>query len=550
MGIKLLLVLVIIGIQVSDGGKIVKKLTKELKKVIKGFKFDEFIAHTIEVVEGNIINIASNSENVANNSDIIHHSSDKIHRVADHLDNLKNDVAVNAASIKKNTMDIAHHHPSEWLMVATGNVGSMANPSNVVETINMEDSTASCKSLPLYPHDIRKANGMTINGEQIIAGGTIEGSGQISEVYKLDYLANSWVLLGNMAEKRNQFAVAELNGGVWAIGGFTGGISLSKAESWSSMQSSTEIIYTDGTILDGPDLPQTRARHCAVTLPNGKVVIMGGRTSQSVLSKDVLIYDPSTSTYTSGPQMAYGHENFACVHFYSDKHGGRPVILSAGGISQSKAEIYDYVNGIWEQIPDIPSPYSPSKDGPRAVPSLDGKGAFLQNGENFFELTCDTSSCTWSVMDQTLDVGRKGVVMMYLPSVFECDRGCEDNSHVSGLLEISAPEDIVEWETTCTHGNIYGDSVSSCPNWHTFTSGSSFCHIKTTLNGSGRAKIDFGNCFNDGVSKLFLNGNEIASAGASENIIKEFDFTDGSELKLTEEQSGVISFNSFEVLTC
>ena len=57
------------------------------------------------------------------------------------------------------------------------------------------------------------------------------------------------------------------------------------------------------------------------------------------------------------------------------------------------------------------------------MPSLDGKGAFLQHGENFFELTCDTSSCTWSVMDQTLDVGRTGGVMMYLPSTFECDRG-------------------------------------------------------------------------------------------------------------------------------
>ena len=55
--------------------------------------------------------------------------------------------------------------------------------------------------------------------------------------------------------------------------------------------------------------------------------------------------------------------------------------------------------------------------------SIDGKGAFLQHEENFFELTCDTSSCTWSVMAQTLDVGRTGVVMMYLPSDFECNQG-------------------------------------------------------------------------------------------------------------------------------
>ena len=74
-------------------------------------------------------------------------------------------------------------------------------------------------------------------------------------------------------------------------------------------------------------------------------------------------------------------------------------------------------------VPDIPSPYSPSFDGPAALTSLDGKGAFLQNGGNFFELTCYTSSCTWSVMNQTLDVGRGGVVMTYLPSGFECHQG-------------------------------------------------------------------------------------------------------------------------------
>ena len=225
-------------------------------------------------------------------------------------------------------------------MVATG----FGNPSNVVEAINMADSTASCNSLPPYPMDVRLANGIMINGVQIIVGGEVEVG--FSEVYKLDYNGNSWVLLGNMAVPRSSLAVAELNGGAWAMGGFSPPSFLP--------QSSTEIIYTDGTILDGPDLPEPRVRHCAVTLPNGNVVIMGGRTSQGLfigVSKDVLIYDTSTSTYTSGPDMAYDHENFACTHFYSDKHGGRPVILSAGGFSSSKTEIYDYTseNGVWEQ---------------------------------------------------------------------------------------------------------------------------------------------------------------------------------------------------------
>ena len=85
----------------------------------------------------------------------------------------------------------------------------------------MKDSTASCDSLPPYPLAIRFANGLAIGDVQIIAGGYT--GPYHSEVYKLDYHGNSWVLLGNMAVGRVAFAIAELNGGAWAMGGFSAG---------------------------------------------------------------------------------------------------------------------------------------------------------------------------------------------------------------------------------------------------------------------------------------------------------------------------------------
>ena len=48
---------------------------------------------------------------------------------------------------------------------------------------------------------------------------------------------------------------------------------------------------------------------------------------------------------------------------------------------------------------------------------------------------------------------------------------------------------------------------------------------------------------------MFLDNHEIASAQASTaSKVVEFDFTDGMELKFTEERIGVIMFNSFQVL--
>ena len=71
-------------------------------------------------------------------------------------------------------------------------------------------------------------------------------------------------------------------------------------------------------------------------------------------------------------------------------------------------------------VQEIPSPYVSTYNGPSAVTSVDGYGAYLQQNDHFFELSCTASKCSWSLMDQKLDVGRDSAVLMYLPANFEC----------------------------------------------------------------------------------------------------------------------------------
>ena len=71
-------------------------------------------------------------------------------------------------------------------------------------------------------------------------------------------------------------------------------------------------------------------------------------------------------------------------------------------------------------VQDVPSPYRSTFNGPHAVTSVDGNGAYVQQNDKFFELKCTTSECSWSLMDQKLDVGRDSAVLMYLPADFEC----------------------------------------------------------------------------------------------------------------------------------
>lgn len=103
------------------------------------------------------------------------------------------------------------------------------------------------------------------------------------------------------------------------------------------------------TLTAGPELPSVRgAGPCALALNTGLIIIMGGSND----GYETTYYNPATESFiSSSPNMINDHESFACVHFYSDKHNGRPVVLSAGGKSTNKAEIYDYTTGgaVWEQ---------------------------------------------------------------------------------------------------------------------------------------------------------------------------------------------------------
>ena len=83
--------------------------------------------------------------------------------------------------------------------------------------------------------------------------------------------------------------------------------------------------------------------------------------------------------------------------------------------------LYNNFNISSFSVQEIPSPYVSTYNGPSAVTSVDGYGAYLQQNDHFFELTCTASKCSWSLMDQKLDVGRRdSAILMYLPANFEC----------------------------------------------------------------------------------------------------------------------------------
>ena len=74
-------------------------------------------------------------------------------------------------------------------------------------------------------------------------------------------------------------------------------------------------------------------------------------------------------------------------------------------------------------IAGLPTIYNTNFGGTRAVTSAAGQGAIVQMREHFYEVTCEISGCSWSILAQNLDVGVIDAVMMTLPLEYtsKCD---------------------------------------------------------------------------------------------------------------------------------
>ena len=114
---------------------------------------------------------------------------------------------------------------------------------------------------------------------------------------------------------------------------------------------------------------------------------------------------------------------------------------------------------------------------------------------------------------------------------------------------------IPEWTVDCDLGVWNSDTYSNrCSNWYGYGSGNNgvdIGSISSTFSGSGRAKLDFGNCFFlEGTVYAYLDGNEIASASKeTPSVTVEFDFNVGSILMITE-AIGIIQLNSLDITQC
>ncbi|XP_027340119.1 F-box/kelch-repeat protein At1g67480 [Abrus precatorius] len=171
----------------------------------------------------------------------------------------------------------------EWLYILTA--GSKGKGSHW-EVMDCQGHNR--RSLPPMPGPAKAKFGVVVlNGKLLVMAGcsSIDGTAAVSaEVYQYDSCLNSWSRLSNMNVARYDFACAEVNGLVYAVGGYGAeGDNLSSAEVY-------DPDTDQWTLIESLRRPRWGCFACGF---EGKLYVMGGRSSSTIGNyKFVDVYNP------------------------------------------------------------------------------------------------------------------------------------------------------------------------------------------------------------------------------------------------------------------
>ena len=214
--------------------------------------------------------------------------------------------------------------------------------------------------------------------------------------YILDFGDTTWIATGSLNVPRSLHTATLLpDGRVLVAGGRGPGLgSLNSAELYDGVGGKWSVTGS---------LVKPRVMHTATLLPNGKVLVVGGDTSAAPpdfgRGNTAELYDPATGTWTLTGSMGTTRS----WHTATLLQDGR--VLVAGGFNSDNvktAELYDPATGTWMPTGDL----NVARYGHTATLLPDGS-VLIAKGSNDGDLAFtlwsaeryDPTSGTWSLID-------------------------------------------------------------------------------------------------------------------------------------------------------
>ncbi len=210
-----------------------------------------------------------------------------------------------------------------------------------------------------------------VNNSVLVSGGFNGSFLNSMEVYYTTSSSFSYVS-SLLVAREGHTATVLSDGTVLLVGGCKN--SQSDKQVCDEFQSTAEIWNpsTNVNVMTKGELKTARANHTATLLPDGKVLISGGRNANSALSA-AEVYDPATGLFT-----AVGDMNTARQGHVATSLGDGRVVISGGYSGQSLSSIETYYQGAFTLAP---STMSVRRYKHSATLLADGK-ILLVGGEN------------------------------------------------------------------------------------------------------------------------------------------------------------------------
>lgn len=221
----------------------------------------------------------------------------------------------------------------EWLYVLTMGAEGKESRWEILDCLGQKH-----RLLPPMPGPLRIGFGVVVlNGKLLIMAGcpVINGTASASaDVYQYDSCLNRWSKLADMNVARYDFACAEVNGMVYAVGGYgMDGDSLSSAEVY-------DPDTKKWTVIESMRRPRWGCFACSL---NGKLYVLGGRSNFTIgNSKFVDVYNPENHTWC---EMKNG-----CVMVTAHAVVGKKLFCMEWK-NQRKLAIFNPEDSSWKMVP-------------------------------------------------------------------------------------------------------------------------------------------------------------------------------------------------------
>jgi hypothetical protein len=401
------------------------------------------------------------------------------------------------------------------------------------------DSGAAFASGPALPFTQYGGTATVLSDGRILVCGGANGSNVTNSAAIYDPSTNQFTAVGSMSVSRYRHTATLLNSGkVLIAGGF------------STVGSTTDLFSAElfdpaaGTFSVVGSMQAARARHAATLLTSGKVLLTGGDLNLAQNPHNIWseLFDPSTNTFSAGPQMAYYRVGHSAVGLNDG------TVLVLGGVDGSTniylaaAELYNPSINAFTSVGSMQ--YARSRTA--AVLMSDSR-VFVAGGINsigvvdsaeIYSPTAKTFSTAgqmnWAVFTENATLLHDGTILV---------SGGQDSSYSYSVAEVYKPTtgtfSAIPGMTTARFfaqtailpsGNVFvvggtGDGTSGLNSTETFSATNLSSEYLLTIQNPAPSIVQItpsptiadttntitGSGFNSS-TEMFLNGNSVASS--------------------------------------